>query len=305
MTMGGEKTGRSLYLYSENPVYDASPSIWLERGSPQDIQTPLEKVFGTPPKMPKIPFQEVFGCARIVKASKDCNKHSQAFHVGVSTVHSVQEFTNCPGFRLIFCWSSSIPSKGYQSLCWTQHFPKRDSWEKNTRLFLQKKNHESKKNQFTQSNPWLLRHVFPVVVCEAWFQILAGESHVADLAAAPGCRDPQGGSRGWGMSDEWVYDITMKKIHQVYEGITRWWFQIFFMFTPIWGRFPFWLIFLRWVETTKQIRIYFGLWTPLLPQDAQKNAPNAGIFGRFWSGWNPGNPKRLKPEPLPRERREI
>ncbi len=28
---------------------------------------------------------------------------------------------------------------------------------------------------------------------------------------------------------------------------TRWWFQRFFMFTPIWGRFPFWLIVFRWV----------------------------------------------------------
>ena len=26
---------------------------------------------------------------------------------------------------------------------------------------------------------------------------------------------------------------------------TRWWFQIFFIFTPIWGRFQFWLIFFR------------------------------------------------------------
>ena len=33
---------------------------------------------------------------------------------------------------------------------------------------------------------------------------------------------------------------------------TRWWFQIFCIFTPIWGRFPFWLIFFRWVETTNQ-----------------------------------------------------
>ena len=32
--------------------------------------------------------------------------------------------------------------------------------------------------------------------------------------------------------------------------ITRWWFQIFFMFTPIWGRFSIWLIFFKWVETT-------------------------------------------------------
>ena len=28
--------------------------------------------------------------------------------------------------------------------------------------------------------------------------------------------------------------------------------QRFFIFTPIWGRFPFWLIFFRGVETTKQ-----------------------------------------------------
>ena len=31
---------------------------------------------------------------------------------------------------------------------------------------------------------------------------------------------------------------------------SRWWFQIFFIFIPIWGRFPIWLIFFRWVETT-------------------------------------------------------
>ncbi len=38
---------------------------------------------------------------------------------------------------------------------------------------------------------------------------------------------------------------------------TRLWFQIFFIFTPIWGRFPFWLIFFRWVETTNQYIIHF------------------------------------------------
>ena len=27
------------------------------------------------------------------------------------------------------------------------------------------------------------------------------------------------------------------------------------MFIPIWGRFPFWLIFFKWVETTKQVRL--------------------------------------------------
>ena len=30
------------------------------------------------------------------------------------------------------------------------------------------------------------------------------------------------------------------------------WFQLFFIFTPIWGRCPFLLIFFNWVETTNQ-----------------------------------------------------
>ena len=33
---------------------------------------------------------------------------------------------------------------------------------------------------------------------------------------------------------------------------TRWWFHIFFIFTPSWGRFQIWLIFFKWVETTNQ-----------------------------------------------------
>ena len=39
---------------------------------------------------------------------------------------------------------------------------------------------------------------------------------------------------------------------------SRWWFQTFFIFTPIWGRFPFWLIFFRWVETTNQHWLTLG-----------------------------------------------
>ena len=36
----------------------------------------------------------------------------------------------------------------------------------------------------------------------------------------------------------------------IYEGFTKWWFQIFLIFTPTWGNDPIWLIFFRWVETT-------------------------------------------------------
>ena len=41
-----------------------------------------------------------------------------------------------------------------------------------------------------------------------------------------------------------MVDSTFKK--------TRWWFQIFFIFTPTWGRFPIWLRFFKWVETTNR-----------------------------------------------------
>ena len=39
--------------------------------------------------------------------------------------------------------------------------------------------------------------------------------------------------------------------------IPGWWFQIFFIFSPTWGRFPFWLIFLQMGEPTRYIRTAF------------------------------------------------
>ena len=41
---------------------------------------------------------------------------------------------------------------------------------------------------------------------------------------------------------------------------SRWWFQIVFIFTPTWGRFPVWLIFFKWVETTNQSSICQQIW---------------------------------------------
>ena len=38
------------------------------------------------------------------------------------------------------------------------------------------------------------------------------------------------------------------------KPLTRWWFQIFFIFTPTWGNDPIWLIFFRWVETTNELK---------------------------------------------------
>ena len=50
-----------------------------------------------------------------------------------------------------------------------------------------------------------------------------------------------------------VYDGLFFQIHVLKpfgEMTTRWWFQRFFIFTFIWGRFPFSFIFFKWVETT-------------------------------------------------------
>ena len=46
------------------------------------------------------------------------------------------------------------------------------------------------------------------------------------------------------------------------SSFSRWWFQIFFDFTPIWGRFPFWLIFFNWVV---QPPTSFGSWRNFHP----------------------------------------
>ena len=40
-------------------------------------------------------------------------------------------------------------------------------------------------------------------------------------------------------------------INPYVRWLTGSWFQVFLMFTPIWRRFPFWLIFFNGVETTK------------------------------------------------------
>ena len=73
------------------------------------------------------------------------------------------------------------------------------------------------------------------------------------------------GSKYWKVSRLWRLGFFGPNL-QPWIGIShsflaRWWFQIFLIFTPIWGRFPFWLIFFRWVETTNQLGFFFA--TPL------------------------------------------
>ena len=54
--------------------------------------------------------------------------------------------------------------------------------------------------------------------------------------------------------------------------IPGWLFPTCFIFNPIWGRFPFWLIFFRCVETTNQIPISFVFHRDFGGQNRWKNS---------------------------------
>ena len=80
-----------------------------------------------------------------------------------------------------------------------------------------------------------------------FFGELAGVSHPQHLAIC----------FFWGgtlkFSPEWKFQHANVCPSVCSRLLARWWFQICFIFTPIWGRFPFWLIFFKWVETTNQL----------------------------------------------------
>ncbi len=45
----------------------------------------------------------------------------------------------------------------------------------------------------------------------------------------------------------WFFEFSCDGSVRHQRWVSRWWFQICFIFTSIWGRFPFWLIFFKWV----------------------------------------------------------
>ena len=44
-----------------------------------------------------------------------------------------------------------------------------------------------------------------------------------------------------------TFCINWCKMSSITWKLTRWWFLIYFIFTPIWGYDPIWLIFFKWV----------------------------------------------------------
>ena len=81
----------------------------------------------------------------------------------------------------------------------------------------------------------------------------------------------------WGKKT--THELEKKKRHTekcVFANFSGWWFQTFFIFTPIWGRFPIWLIFFRWVgSTTNQFTLRNTFYLDLRPLRNK-------VFGNFW-----------------------
>ena len=85
----------------------------------------------------------------------------------------------------------------------------------------------------------------------------------------------------------WFRPISQVKVWfiiQLKRPLTRWWLQICFISTPIWRRFPFWLIFFKWVETTNQLNKKSCLvnTTGNSLRNFKDLRPKYGIFTYIW-----------------------
>ena len=78
-----------------------------------------------------------------------------------------------------------------------------------------------------------------------WFSVAPQTKETLRFESAASMR------KKWTVLDAWkTYDSAWngRQFHAIFmKHDFWWWFQKFFIFTPIWGRFPFWRIFFGWV----------------------------------------------------------
>ena len=67
------------------------------------------------------------------------------------------------------------------------------------------------------------------------------------------------------------------------ESFPRWWFQRFFIFIPIWGNDPIWLIFFKWVANHQLVSRFRNL-CQICP-GARKNGAGSWIITGKPSKW--------------------
>ena len=73
------------------------------------------------------------------------------------------------------------------------------------------------------------------------------------------------------------------KCSNLFHSLSRWWFQTYFIFIPTWGRFPFWLIFFKWVETTNWLwQLATNLHPSQVKEDSWSSAPWRSHRAEAW-----------------------
>ena len=82
-----------------------------------------------------------------------------------------------------------------------------------------------------------------------WFNNSFNEGAQHFTKQKPGHKNPFKQEQKWTRHES--LGLEPGDINPYVGWLTGSWFQVFFMFTPIWRRFPFWLIFFNGVETTK------------------------------------------------------
>ncbi len=91
----------------------------------------------------------------------------------------------------------------------------------------------------------------------------------------------------------WYYTIPPTESHHKSDHYSRWWFQIFFIFTSIWGRFPFWLIFFRSGWNHQPVFLFQQLGViSLIPPPSALSAQRPTWTTSTWS-WT--HPNRARP----------
>ena len=67
--------------------------------------------------------------------------------------------------------------------------------------------------------------------------------------------------------DGWTTKLCVPFKRSLFQWLSRWWFQIFSIFTPTWGDDPIRLIFFKWVETTNYSYMFI-FWGPCFSDDS-------------------------------------
>ena len=83
------------------------------------------------------------------------------------------------------------------------------------------------------------------------------------------------GAWAWKKKQKLKTPTKVNRCDNVKYSFSSWWFQIFFIFTPFLGGFPFWPIFFKGFETTNkflfEVSMFVNLWIKTLPLESQSS----------------------------------